>query len=130
MIPNHDHEDLRNILDDRSKTKFKAVTELQPQTLTTEHKPEQMQEWKGVFEQWFESRNFVSTTPSVQFGFFTRTIDESVKTRLAIDMEFVRDQKVHLYREHAEKEGVPVEESVWYQLDFLFGQLQNKVRSF
>ena len=89
-----------------------------------------MQEWKGVFEQWFESSNFASTTPSVQFGFFARTIDESVKIGLAIDMELVRDQKVHLYREHAEKEGVPVEESVWYQLDVFFGQLQNKVRSF
>ena len=39
VVPNHDREDIRNVLDDRSKIKFKAVA---AKTLTTEHKPEQM----------------------------------------------------------------------------------------
>ena len=90
--------DLRHFLD--NSRKFKSCSDLQPDKLTAEFKPDRMREWKGQFKEWHSASGFGNAPPSMQFSYFAKVINEDVKTN-----------------------GEDAKESVWSKLDALFEKL-------
>ena len=113
--------DLRHFLD--NSRKFKSCSDLQPDKLTAEFKPDRMREWKGQFKEWHSASGFGNAPPSTQFSYFAKVIDEDVKTRLSISRDKVQENEVYLFPEQAEANGEDPKESVWSKLDALFEKL-------
>ena len=114
--------DLRHFLD--NSRKFKSCSDLQPDKLTAEFKPDRMREWKGQFKEWHSASGLGNAPPSTQFSYFAKVIDEDVKTRLSISRDKVQENEVYLFPEQVEANGEEAKESVWSKLD-----LKNFTRS-
>ena len=113
--------DLRQYLD--GNRKFKSNTDLEPEKLTRAFKPDKMLEWKDAFEQWHLASNFQKAPLATQCSYFSKVVDDEIKTLLAIDKKEVARNRVYIFPDQAEEAGADVEECLWAKLDVLFDQI-------